>query len=158
MSRANQIIEEIETTVQQEIDPEAVKSSLASVLPTGWVAQEVKLTEKGEVVITFQNSDTQESIETLWTVGQDKTPMVGVTGTDLAVDLSNFNPPTKETSVGLVIDFGADLSWITSTLAQVLLSGAQMKGKPPEEEEPPQQIQTPTQGVGSPEQEPEVIQ
>ena len=50
MSRANQIIEEIETTVQQEIDPEAVKSNFSSVLPQGWQALEVKINEKGELI------------------------------------------------------------------------------------------------------------
>jgi len=50
MSRANQIIEDIETTVQQEIDPEAVKSNFSSVLPQEWQAQEVKMDEKGELI------------------------------------------------------------------------------------------------------------
>jgi hypothetical protein len=47
MGRANQIVEDIETTVQQEIDAEAVKSNFSSVLPQGWQATEVKMNEKG---------------------------------------------------------------------------------------------------------------
>jgi len=165
MSRANLLIEGLENIVQAELDPEGVKQGFSSLLPAGWEVQDVTLNEKGEVRIVFQNTETQESIGTIWIVGEDKTPMVHVEGTDLAVDLSNFKPPTKETTVGPVIDFGAGTSWVTPVLAQVLLSGAQMKQTPeepekiPEEpEETPQQISTATSQVGSPEQEKPLIQ
>ena len=158
MSRANRIIEELETTVQQEIDPEAMKANFSSVLPQGWQVEEVKMNELGEVMVVFKNEGSQESIETVWVVGKNSIPMVSVSGTDLAVDLSNFNPPMKETAVGPIIDFSAGLGWVTPTLSQVLVSSAVMKTSEEPEEEPegeeqPQNIQTPTQGMGSPEQE-----